>query len=788
MRQLTAFASLGILLQTLISPVAAEPPSASYVFPAGGQRGTKVDIKVGGLYLHEGCPFDMIGEGVKAPARVERTRTIWFEGPVIPMPASQGKEDYPKDYAGSVGIAAGATLGSRYWRVSTSQGVTPLRKFVVGDLKEIVEEELDGDPIPVEVQLPVTINGRIFPREDVDVWTFQAKAGETISCEVNASRIGSALDSRLEIRGPDGLMIVQNVDTFGADSFVQFTAPKAGVYQCRIHDINFSGLQHFVYRLTIRNGAFIRSVYPMGGKRGAQVQFSLSGTQTPTESIAMQIGENAGPFIRHQFAVAGGNSNPVLLETGDAPESLEEEPNDSAEAEQATQKFSAPATVNGRILESGDVDLWKFTAEKGQSLQFEVHAALLGSSLDSVIAILSSDGKQLASNDDAGGGNPDSRLNWTVPDGEFWYLQIKDQLATRGGPDFGYRIHVRPAPTQDFALTLPADFVIVNRAAEAKVKVTVNRSLGWKGEIELAVKGLPEGVTVEGTKIAKNKNDTQLVIKAAETAKIDVSSLRVVGSAVESETEIKRTARLSVKPGDPPIEELALAVSIPTPFKFFSPFETKYASRGTVYGRHYQIERGDYKGPIEIEFADSQARHLQGVTGPKIIVPPGESEFDYSITLPPWMEIGRTSRTCLMASGFVTDESGKKHRVSFTSHGQDDQIICLVDPVRLSVDTPHKAIRFRSDTKFRIPIRVGRGPGLSGPVNVGLVVPPHIRGCKAVSIVVSADAKSALMELQFEAANAGPFNMPLLLRAEMMDERGLPVTAECPIVVRHLAE
>ena len=91
---------------------------------------------------------------------------------------------------GEVEIAVDAPLGFRRWRVWTSQGATTTRKFVVGDLPEVVEEEIDGTPVPTQVALPVTINGRIFPREDVDHWTFAAVQGMGYTCEVMASRLG----------------------------------------------------------------------------------------------------------------------------------------------------------------------------------------------------------------------------------------------------------------------------------------------------------------------------------------------------------------------------------------------------------------------------------------------------------------------------------------------------------------------------------------------------------------------------------------------------------------------
>src|SRR2546423_1266725 len=217
-----------------VDSLRAEEPYVSYIFPAGGQRGTTVKFRVGGHYLHGEAAFSMYGAGVKASDRVREVPTVWFEGPIVPLPASQQKEDYPKDHAGEVQVAADAPLGQRLWRVRTSQGVAPAMPFVVGDLPEIVEEEIDGKPIPVEVQLPVTINGRIFPREDVDIWAFHAKQGQMVWCEALAARIGSGLEPRLEIIGASGGRLAENSGYFGDDAFVRFTAAADGVYQSRI--------------------------------------------------------------------------------------------------------------------------------------------------------------------------------------------------------------------------------------------------------------------------------------------------------------------------------------------------------------------------------------------------------------------------------------------------------------------------------------------------------------------------------------------------------------------------
>ena len=44
----------------------AEPPSVSYIFPAGGQRDTAVKVRIGGHFLHDKASLEMLGAGLTA--------------------------------------------------------------------------------------------------------------------------------------------------------------------------------------------------------------------------------------------------------------------------------------------------------------------------------------------------------------------------------------------------------------------------------------------------------------------------------------------------------------------------------------------------------------------------------------------------------------------------------------------------------------------------------------------------------------------------------------------------
>ena len=55
-----------LVFHLVVAPAFANPPSAVYIFPAGGQRGQTVNVQVGGLFLHQSCGFEMLGPGVQA--------------------------------------------------------------------------------------------------------------------------------------------------------------------------------------------------------------------------------------------------------------------------------------------------------------------------------------------------------------------------------------------------------------------------------------------------------------------------------------------------------------------------------------------------------------------------------------------------------------------------------------------------------------------------------------------------------------------------------------------------
>ncbi|MCI0680843.1 MAG: PPC domain-containing protein [Gemmataceae bacterium] len=754
--------------------VRANPPVASYIFPAGGQRGSAVSVKVGGLFLHQNCGFEMLGPGVQFPKELKRIPTLWLEGPLLPLPDSQRAEDYPKDMAGQVQIAKDAPLGLRYWRLWTSQGATPSKKFVVGDLPEVVEEEIDGDPVPVKVTTPVTINGRMFPREDVDVWTFTATKGQGVWCEVNAARLGSPLTARLELRDSQGRRQIENNDAGGPDPRLRFVAPADGEYQLHITDVQYQGGQAYVYRLTVTAEPMIERAFPLGGKRGSAVQLALSGQNVPARPVTVAIPANAAESFAHQYDAAGKRSNTILLDVDDLPEVNEGPPAPRA----------VPAIFNGRIDVPGEVDVWTFTAKKGKNLEIDLRAGRLGSRLDGIITVHDVAGKQLA-RAEATGKQLDPTLSFAPPADGAYTVKVQDRFRSRGGPEFAYRLRIARPAAPDYHLHIatdprnPAlgDAITVPRKGQSKLKINAERIGGFKEPITLTVDGLPAGVTVAPTTLAAGQTSVELTFKAADDAKIVARRIRIHGTAKWKGQDARRAVTLPGNRGEPGVDDVLLAVALPTPFVIKGEYDMGFAPRGSLHERKYKIERNGFDGPIEVSLTDRQARHLQGVTGPTIVVPAGVSEFTYAAMFPPWMDQGRTSRTCVMGVGVVKDKDKSEHRVCFSSVNQNEQLVAVVGPGQLALELERTSCAAAPGQPAAIPLRVKRAMNMPGAVKVELIAPAHIRGVTATPVTLAADQDRGQLTLQFAAKLDGPFNMPLTVRATLMHDHR-PVIAE----------
>jgi len=148
------------------------------------------------------------------------------------------------------------------------------------------------------------------------------------------------------------------------------------------------------------------------------------------------------------------------------------------------------------------------------------------------------------------------------------------------------------------------------------------------------------------------------------------------------------------------------------------------------------------------------------------------------VSLPPWMEIGRTCRSTLAVTGTVTDPDGTTHEISYSSNEQHNQMIALVDPGRFTLQLSRTTLRAIPGQRIELPVQVQRGPGLDGPVELEVLLPPALSGVSANPATIAGSARDGLITLDFATQIRGLETYPATVRATARDERNLPVTAE----------
>jgi hypothetical protein len=803
----------------------ADPPASGYVFPAGGQRGTSVQCRVGGMNLSAECGFGVLGTGVEAPAKISSMPTLVLIGPYHHNPIAQRAWDYPKDMAATLKIAADAPAGVRWWYCTTAEGATQLRPFIVGNLPEVIEDEEATKPNrPQSVKLPVTVNGRIYPRADLDEFSFPGKAGEHISCELVSQQLGHKLDARIELFDSAGGEIAVGRDFRGHDPLLIATLPADGSYVLRVHDIAFEGDQDYIYRLTIRTGPLVTRVFPAGGRRGTEVAVRMYGSGLGPDGFTDQrVALNTEALRPGQIASLGGqravsgSAMPALMVAststatpastsapagssgapggnaaspqtvlagllvhcpflvGESPEFTETEPND--ESAQAL-RFSVPAVLNGQLGRPGDVDEFVFAARKGERLEFDCLGRRLGSPITGVWSVLDAAGKSVAR------AEGDTQLAFSAPaDGEFRLRVHELHRETHGGPEFIYRVVVAHSQA-DFRLTLEKDNVGVLPGQSAKIKLSVVRGGGFAGEIQLAASDFPAGVTVSPSVVAANQNQIDLTISAAKDAPIGVTSRAlVIGAAVIDGQRVLHTAAPPLgapADGSAGVDTLAITIVHPPLFSLDTEEIFVAANRGATFPQKFTIRREPgFTGEITLGIADRQTRYLQGATGPEIVVKPDQAEVTYPAFFPDVMDLNRTARVLLNGTAKVTDAAGKTHYVTSTTK---KQIVVRVSPSILTLSTDRPLVELARGQAIQVPLRIGRTSEVAGDVAVEAVIPAGMKGVAVTSARVAADQDTATLLVQLAAdADIGSHDHILFRATGQRDNH--PVIAEARLTV-----
>jgi hypothetical protein len=754
----------------------AEAPGLAYVFPAGGRRGESVDVRLGGYYFHGRAGFDVAGAGFTGSGMLKPVETIFFDGPLILRPTSQQREDYPKDHLGRVVIARDAeplaTL--RGW---TSEGMTTALRFVAGDLPEVTEVEREGVEPSVRVETPITVNGRMFPREDRDGWVFRAKKGAVVSCEVAARGLGYAWQPVMELKGPTG-RAVPGVRTFqnrDGDPSLSFEVPEDGDYTVDLRDAGYGGSQSHIYRLTVREGLLARGMFPLGGPVGESRKVSVELADGKVidalqPSLKQGVQQAVLPGVGAvNWRLRGGVGTEVTRRADGQVEGLED------------GLLPVPAMVNGAIVASGEQHEWRVRMVAGETLRIRVYAGSLGSQMDPFVAVAHADGRDLMKNDDVGDGTSDAGLTFLAPKEGVYVIRVGEKFSRRHGLHHSYRMEVSRGGGVSFGLRIPTDFYNAVRMAPegapepqggkppAKplgLKVDLVDAVGVAKEVVLEVEGLPEGVTYEPKVIPAKSKGVELKFTVPHGVPLQRIPIRIRGKVGEGDGAQVVCAEVS---GGMGIRDgvVQFAVTPRVPFRFIGEYiVVNDQPAGTTLRKTYRLDRGGFDGPLTVSLSDKQIRCLQRLRANSVQVPAGAEFFDFEVLYPSEVQLGWTSRIQLMLTGEVREPDGSTHLVTYTSSDTDDQMISILTAGLLGVSGTKSSVVAKPGV-IEIPVRVRRHPTIAGRmVRVGIRLPRYVKGLEVLPLEIPADAETGLLRVKV-GEGAGPFLMPFEVVAEV---------------------
>ncbi|MEW6158289.1 MAG: PPC domain-containing protein [Verrucomicrobiota bacterium] len=524
------------------------------------QRGTTIDVTFTGENLGAVARFIVSGDpGVTITNLPPGQPSLKVESSAGGISAIQPRDE--KSIQARVTIAPDSSLSAREVRVATPQGVSNPLNLTVTHLPELIEDG-SGKSLqnPFAIPLPAVITGRINGSAEVDHYKFSAKKGQHLVFEIAAARIGSPMDSSLAILKLDGQELARNEDAIGLDSMLDFQVPEDGEYVLQVRDFKYQGGGDYRYRLISGQTPFAKSVFPLGGQRGQNVELELKGPNLSASKVLLHVADQA-PIGRQDIRANTpmGLSNPFPFEVSDLTNVREQEPNSAIDQADAVP---VPVVINGRIQGEKDYDAFKFTVAKDQRLILEVVAHRYGSSLDALLTLTDARGNVLQRNDDAAGA--DARIEQKFAEaGE--YVAIVEDLLERQGDNFAYRLTIRP-PRPDFSVRYFPDTPRVFRGGHVPIRCELSRLTGFNETVRVTVEDLPSGFFSEALLLTPDgpANGT-IVISATPEAPMGTFPLKLVAHTLLNGQKISRPAT-PLSGGDRGVKEGFLAVLEAAPF------------------------------------------------------------------------------------------------------------------------------------------------------------------------------------------------------------------------------
>jgi hypothetical protein len=746
---------VALLLAVGVARLQAAPPTLTDLNPRGFVRGKPVVVTVTGANL------------------TSSTRLV------LPFAATQSlvpdAKPNPAQVKIQVTVDPTIAVGAYPVRIVTDEGVSALA-FVAVDVIPTVAEIEDNNTFEKaqSVVPPVVIQGTCGGG-DVDFYKFAAKKGQRLVIETEAARLGSGVVPQLRLTDSRRRFVAaDDSQRLRGDARIILVAPADGEYVLEFSDTRYRGGNPPFYRIKVADYDLVDEVFPLGGRRGETVAFTVRGSTLSGES---RVVKSLSDPQRDGTELLGLDTilRPGLLAprvaVGDLPERLWIK-NESKDPKGLD--LLLPITVNSRLERAGDVDRFQFAVQPGQRYRIAVDAESLGSALDGVLRVTDAAGTQLALVDDvtlpaAPGQAPlqaaDPVVDLTVPPGvTLLGVELRDQRH-RGGIGYVYRLTVTPAQP-DYELLFAVGEVNVPKGGAAEVPVVVLRR-GYVGPLQLVIPNLAPGLVASGGHVIANGTQGSITLAAAANAPQGVAALSVEGRATDGTSDVRRlTERHVVLSNDVNVPaavlrlgQVAVGISPAEALAVQGPAKIEVV-QGFTAALPVTVTRGPGQEKLAIEVTAAPG----GLTA-------GQPAPPNSLTAAPAPVAAGTSQVALTITAPLKSETGP-HDLAIRGKarvGNVDQValapavvVQVVRPFEVAVPptlalTPGQTVILKGQVKrqpvFKEPVTL-QVAGLPAGVTLATPLTPVAGGDFQIALKVDAKAAPASAALTLTASTA----------------------------------
>ena len=494
--------ALAILGSLLSLSVHAQKLTTGYLYPAGGQVGTTVEIEAGGLNITKAKKVMFNHPGIQGTVE-----------PIVETAKNKRRRRKLNDQSSpqladrvkiTITIADNVPCGLYDLRLQSPKGLSNKLPFEVSSYPNFVEASKSSLEEPNEVtSLPAVLCGYVSPG-GVDYFRFAGRKGETIVASVKgrqlvpyiADAVPGWFQPVIKIVDSKGREVAYSDDYYHyVDPVIITTLPKDDDYTLMIHDAIYRGRQDFNYRIQLGVIPFVTGRYPAYGVAGKKVKQHLEGVNLGATKATVKVKKDG--YNELTFTNSTGTSNAIPFYTLPKGMKLIQSPKEGA-------MLSLDTAISDSLTSAARVKRYKIEAVKRVPIIVELIGRRNGSRIDAVMRLRDRFGNIVAEVDDTEDPiqglmtfHADPVLKYTPKISGEMILEVED-LHRGYGMDYHYLLRCHEDLPSFNAFVSPA-YITTPSGGTSLFRVDVTGKL--KRPANLVIKGLPKGFTTSSLKL-----------------------------------------------------------------------------------------------------------------------------------------------------------------------------------------------------------------------------------------------------------------------------------------------